>query len=241
MMYRVAIALVVAGCATDDPTSHWIANDGPPAPVAGHAFVFGPNSANLSLEGATVSIAESPSITTTVAADGTFAFDVPSGGPTSFTLVQDGFHPNQSATIEVGSAGIAMLGFQSPAEEAFNTLANIVRVTPDPDRCQISTTVSRTGTEPFGGDGLGEAGATAALDPPAGDGPIYFAYAGGTIYPDRSLVATSLDGGVIFANVPVGEYTLTAAKPGFTFSPVAIRCRAGVLVNAAPPNGLQER
>jgi len=238
---RYAITILVAGCATDDPTTHWTANDGPPAHVTGHAFVFGPNSANLSLEGATVSIAESPSITTSVAADGTFAFDVPSGGPASFTLVHPGFHPGQSATLDVGADGIAMLGFQSPTEEAFDTLANIVRVTPDPGGCQISTTISRAGTEPYGGDGLGEEGATAALDPPAGDGPIYFAYAGGTIYPDRSLVATSLDGGVIFANVPVGEYTLAATKAGTTFSSVTIRCRAGVLVNAAPPNGLQER
>ena len=233
--------VIVAGCAADDPTAHWTANSGPPAHVVGHAFVFGPNSANLTLEGATVGIAEAPGgATTTVAADGTFAFDVPSGGPTSFTLVQPGFHPNQSATIDVGAAGIAMLGFQSPAAEAFDTLANIVRVTPDPAKCQISTTVSRAGTEPYGGDGLGEPGATAALDPPAGDGPIYFAYQGGTIYPDRTLTTTSLDGGVIFANVPVGEYTMTATKSGVAFSPVTIRCRAGVLVNAAPPNGLQQ-
>jgi hypothetical protein len=238
---RYVVLLVVAGCAADDPTAHWTPNTGAPAHVVGHAFVFGPNSANLSLEGATVGVAEGPGTTTTVAADGTFAFDVPSGGPASFTLVQAGFHPNQSAAIEVGADGIAMLGFQSPAEEAFTTLANIVRVTPDPGKCQISTTVSRSGTEPYGGDGLGVEGATAALDPPAGDGPIYFAYAGGTIYPDRSLVATSLDGGVIFANVPVGEYTMTAAKAGATFTPVTIRCRAGVLVNAAPPNGLQQR
>lgn len=237
---RYAIAILVAGCAADDPTAHWTANGGPPAHVIGHAFVFGPNTAALSLEGATVGIAELPGTTTSVAADGTFAFDVPSGGPTSFTLTQPGFHPNQSATIDVGAAGIAMLGFQTPTDDAFDTLANIVRVTPDPSRCQISTTVSRSGTEPYGGDGLGVEGATATLEPPAGDGPIYFAYAGGTIYPDRSLVATSLDGGAIFANVPVGEYTLTATKPGTTFSSVAIRCRAGVLVNAAPPNGIQQ-
>jgi hypothetical protein len=45
---------------------------------------------------------------------------------------------------------------------------------------------------------------------------------------------------VIFANVPVGNYTLTAARPGSQFATVEIRCRAGVLVNAAPPNDLRE-
>jgi hypothetical protein len=46
---------------------------------------------------------------------------------------------------------------------------------------------------------------------------------------------------VIFANVSVGEYTISATKPGTSFSPAVIRCRPGVLVNAAPPNGIQER
>jgi hypothetical protein len=70
--------------------------------------------------------------------------------------------------------------------------------------------------------------------PSAGDGPIYFAYAGGTIFPDRTLTTTSIDGGVIFAN------TMTATKTGTTFAPVELRCRAGVLVNAAPPDDLRE-
>jgi hypothetical protein len=58
-------------------------------------------------------------------------------------------------------------------------------------------------------------------------------------YPDTSLTVTSIDGGVILANIPPGEYTLTATKQGKQFSTVAVRCRAGLLVNAAPPHGLQ--
>ncbi len=242
MKYLVASVLIV-GCGGDDPTTHWVANTGPDAHVTGMAFVFGPNSAALALAGARVSVAEAPQISTTVGADGSFGFDVPSGGPSSFLLEQDGFHPNQSAAIEVGTGGIAMLGFQAPTEDGFATLANIVRVTPDPTRCQISTTVSRLGTAPYGGDALGVDGVVASIDPPlpAESGPIYFAYGGGAIYPDRSLTTTSIDGGVIFTNVPVGEYTLSATKAGTQFSTVEIRCRAGVLVNAAPPNGLQEQ
>lgn len=242
----LCVLAALAGCAgDDDPTKAWVPNTGPAAHVAGHAFVFGPNSTALSLEGATVAVAESPTVATTVAADGTFAFDVPSGGPTSFSLTQPGFHDNQSATLTIGADGIAMLGFQAPTDDGFDMLANIVRVTPDPAKCQISTTVSHAGTEPYGGDALGEDGATVAIDPqPSGAlGPIYFAYAGSpgssVIYPDPNLTATSIDGGVIYANVPVGEYTLTATKAGVTFSKVTIWCRAGVLVNAAPPNGLQ--
>ena len=32
---------------------------------------------------------------------------------------------------------------------------------------------------------------------------------------------------------------LTATKEGVKFEPVRLRCRAGVLVNASPPYGLQ--
>lgn len=235
-------ALAACGGGTDDPMADWVANTGPAAHVVGHAFVFGPNSSGLGVAGATIGVAEDPGPTTTVAADGTFAFDVPSGGPTSFTLNQPGFHSNQSATIEVGADGIAMLGFQAPTDETFDLLANLVRVTPDPAKCQLSTTVSRIGTEPYGGDGLGVEGATVALDPvPEGAlGPIYFAYNSTVPYPDKTLTSTSIDGGVVWANVPVGEYTMTATKAGATFSTVTIRCRAGILINAAPPNGLQQ-
>jgi hypothetical protein len=231
---------LAAGCGDSMP--NWTPGTGPLAHVTGHAFIFGPNDLNLTLEGATVADAEAPQYSTTVAADGTFELDVPSGAPASFSLVKDGFHPNQSAAIDIGPDGIAMLGFQTPTDGAFDELAQFARVVPVPDDCQISTTVSRAGTEPYGGDGLGEPDAVASIEPglAATSGPIYFNYLSGTIFPDRALTMTSLDGGVIYANVPVGEYTMTATKDGITFSSVKIRCRAGVLVNAAPPNGIQE-
>lgn len=232
-----------AGCASnDDPMSHWKVGDGPLAPVSGKVFVFGPSNGET-LEGATVSVAEAPEHQTTVAADGTFAFDVPSGAPVSFVLEQSGFHPNQSATLPIDPTGIEMLGFQAPTESTFSLLATIAYLHPDPTRCQISTTVSRAGTEPYGGAGLGEPDVVVSIDPPvpSGSKTIYFQYVDdSTIYPDTTLKATSIDGGVILANVPPGEYTLTATKPGKKFSTVTIRCRAGLLVNAAPPHGLQE-
>lgn len=243
-MVVVGVLLAAAcGGGSGDPTADWVPNTGPLVHVTGMAFVFGPNDAMLTVQDATVAVAESAAIATTVGSDGSFAFDVPSGGPTTFSILKDGFHAGQSATLDVGSGGIAMLGFQTPTNAAFDSLGTLARVTPDPADCQIATTVSRSGTEPYGGDGLGADGAVVTIEPPvpATSGPIYFAYDNGTIFPDRSLTATSMDGGVIFANVPVGEYTLTATKAGATFSPVNIRCRAGVLVNAAPPNGLQQR
>ena len=252
MMYRRSLLLATglvfatglttgAGCGDDDP--QWDVGDGAPVRVSGKAFVFGPNGYNLTLAGAQVSVAEAPEITTTVTAEGTFAFDVPSGAAVSFSLLQADFHPNQSATLEIGAEGIAMLGFQAPTEDGFRLLGLLAGVEPDPKRCQISTTISRTGTEPYGGDALGVEDAVASIDPPlpADSKVIYFGYAGGgNIYPDPDRGSTSIDGGVIFSNVPVGEYTITATKPGLQFSSPKIRCRAGVLVNAAPPNGIQQ-
>lgn len=238
----LSTSLACAASCGDDELA-WSVGSGPLVRVTGHAFVFGLNSQNLTLEGATVAVAEAPEYATAVAADGTFSLQVPSGAPVSFSLTQPGFHPNQSAAIDLGPEGIAMLGFQTPTEETFSVLGSISEVVPDPKRCQISTTISRLGTEPFGGDALGVEGAVATLSPgvPAADGPIYFAYYGdGFILPSRELTETSIDGGVIFSNVPPGEYTLTASKEGHRFSQVKIRCRAGVLVNAAPPNGIQE-
>lgn len=244
-------AVFLLGCTSEDPTENppadptasWKVGNGPLAPITGKAFVFGPGN-GPSLEGATVSVAEAPAYHTTVAADGTFAFEVPSGAPLSFLLEQPGFHPNQSAAIPIGPEGIEKLGFQVPTESTFNLLAILADIDePDPARCQVSTTVSRAGTEPYGGPALGEPDVVVSIDPPlpSDAGPIYFEYVSdATILPDRTLTKTSIDGGVIFANLPPGEYVLEATKEGKQFTPVQIRCRAGHLVNAAPPNGLQE-
>lgn len=225
-----------------DPTANWHVGTGPRAHVTGKAFVFGPSS-DYSVVGATISVAEAPSITTTVAADGTFALDVPSGDRVSFVLTQPDFHPNQTATFMLGPEGLAEVGFQAPTEGIFDLMASFVKIEPDPERCQISTTVSRKGTEPYGGAGLGEPGVIVTIDPPLPKeaGPVYFDYVNtGVIIPNPELTSTTVDGGVIYTNVPPGEYVLTATKAGKSFSIATIRCRKGLLVNAAPPRGLQE-
>jgi hypothetical protein len=230
--------LVFAGC-TDSP--QWDLGAGPKVTVSGKAFVFAGSSTDT-LEGAVVAVAEDPaSYQTTVQPDGTFSLEVPSGAPASFQLDKPGFFPNQSAALELGADGVMMLGFQAPSNMTVDTLSTFVRATPDPKLCQIATTVSRAGTDPYGGDALGEPGVVVTLDPPVRDhDAIYFYYSDGTIFPDPALTATSIDGGVVFTNIPPGEYTLTATKAGKQFTPVTIRCRAGRLVNAAPPHGLQE-
>jgi hypothetical protein len=67
---------------------------------------------------------------------------------------------------------------------------------------------------------------------PREHGPIYF---GSNVIPDRSLIETTDDGGVVYIQLPPGQYVLTASKPGVEFAQVNVKCRPGVLVNASPP------
>ncbi len=242
----VALVALAVGCgsrndeAPEGPTWDWQVGDGPLAPVSGRVFVFGP-SAGATLVGATVSVAEAPECTTTVGEDGSFELEVPSGAPVSFVLEQPGFPLNQSATLKVGSEGIVFLGFQAPTEATFGALAIMAAIAAEPERCQVTTTVSRAGTEPYGGIGLGEPDVVVTIEPGIEASPIYFEYASESlIYPEPDLTATTIDGGVVLPNVPPGEYRLTATKQGKAFTPVDIRCRPGTLVNAVPPYGLQE-
>jgi hypothetical protein len=192
------------------------------------------------LAGATVSVVEAPEIATTVAADGTFSLQVPSGGECTFGVAQSNFHPTHTAVLPVGAAGLDHIGFQVPSEGTFTLFATLAGVTPDPEACQIVTTVSAAGGPVYGAPGVGEPDATVAISPSLPTRPIYFRYiSASVIEPDPTLTATTIDGGVAFVNVPPGEYHLTANKPGVTFTPVKLRCQAGILVNAAPPWGLQ--
>ena len=91
-------------------------------------------------------------------------------------------------------------------------------------------------------DVLGEPDATVTIEPAVDPelGPIYFNMVRhDVICPDRKFDRTSDDGGVLFVNVPPATYTLRAHKEGVTFREVTIKCRPGLVVNAAPPWGLQ--
>ena len=123
--------------------------------------------------------------------------------------------------------------------DIWDLLAALLQVVPDDaSRCQMVTTVTRVGKSIYTPGAHGEDAVTVTLDPPlpAEQGPIYF---NSSVLPDRSLVQTSDDGGVLFIQVPPGDYTWTAHKAGAVFSRVKMKCRAGYLVNASPPKGLQ--
>lgn len=225
-----------------DPTAEWVPGTGPDTTASGQAFIFGP-SPGLHIAGATVSVLEAPERATTVADDGSFTLTVPSGAGLSFVLSHPDFATIQTATIAIGASGVADIGFQVPTPEIVDLMALASGVELDPDRCQLVTTVSSAASPPYGGAGVGEPGAVVDLLPSLPDGaigPVYFDYLSDSlILPDPTLSATTIDGGVIYGNLPTGEWTLRATKEGVRFTEPDARCHPGAIVNAAPPHGVE--
>ena len=209
------------------------------AAVSGNAFNFAPGGGGV--VGGEVSIVEQPERTTVTGDGGVFRFDgVPVGGEVTLRLHFQDYPLIQTGTWLVPPEGLERVTFQAPDPALYETLSRLLRLTPDPGRCQIASTVTRVGNSLY--DTVpgthGEPGATVRLEPsPAeADGPIYFNLTKyNIIWPQRTLPATSADGGVLFLNVTPGEYMLVASKPDTVFRPVKIRCEPGLLVNASPP------
>lgn len=221
-------ALALAGCGGADTVT-----------IDGDAFFFnGGPGADGRVVGATVTLVEHPEQQAVTAADGHFQFSgFADGDQATFALAFANHHPIQTGTFTVGTEPITRATFQVVHEAIYANLADMLGITPDPAKCQIVTTVTRVGKSLYDEGAHGEAGATVTIDPPmAGEGPIYF---NSSVFPERGLTQTSDDGGVLFLQVPPGTYTLTATKPGVTFRQVEIHCRAGYLLNASPPWGLQ--
>lgn len=213
----------------------WTGCGDPGVTVSGDAFDFvGPM-----IKNAKISVLEDPSRSTTSDTSGHFVLDdIPVGSELTLVLDHPDYMPIQTATHTIDEGGLDRITFQAVMPVIYMLLADMIAVTPDPERCQLVTTVTRVGKSLYDEGAHGEAGATVMIDPPlpAEHGPIYF---NASVRPDRALTETSEDGGVLYVNVPPGEYTWTAHKSGVTFTQLAIRCRAGLLVNASPPRGLQ--
>lgn len=212
--------------------------------VSGNVFAFGPGGSNGRLPGAVIRTLEHPERCTVAGVDGAFALGgFTEGERVTLTMDHMGFAPIQTGTHTLPAQGIERITFQAPVWEIFHVMAMTSLIRPHADRCQIASTVTQLGVSLYDAPpSHGEAGATVTIEPhpDAMTGPVYFQYHGPSlILPDPHLRETTRDGGVLFLNVPPGDYVLTAHKVGTRFTQVSARCRAGVLVNASPPWGLQ--
>ena len=228
----VLVALLAGACGDSD--------DGPgaTASVSGDAIPF--NGQDRRVAGATISILEFPEKRMVTGTDGHFAFDgIPVGSEVSLVMEHPDYHLEQTGTHVVPPEGLERVTFQAVTHDVYTALGALLGIVPDEaGACQMPTTVTRIGKSLYDPGAHGEEGATVTIDPPlpAEHGPIYF---NSRVLPDRTLTETSDDGGVLYVQVPPGEYVMTAHKPGAEFRQVKFKCRPGVLVNASPPWGLQ--
>lgn len=209
----------------------------PTVSISGHVHNFTGSPSRLS--GATIWVLEQPCRRTVSGKNGFFEIKgLRPNTEVTLRMSLQGWAPLQSATHDLGAGGISTATFQAPSDIMYKALAAIAKLTPDPTRCQMVTTVTRIGKDMTSPGAHGEAGVTVTLSPslPASQGPIYF---NKLVLPVPSRTETSEDGGVLFANAPPGDYSWTAHKTGVKFRKVKMKCRAGWLVNAAPPWGLQ--
>ena len=201
--------------------------------VSGNAFRFN-EGVDARLDGARVSVLEFPDKRmSTEAPEGYFQFDdLPEGAEVTLTLEKPDINPDksihliQTGTILLGPENVERVTFQTVNYIMYYLLAAVVGIAPDEENaCQMVTTVTRVGKSLYDPGAHGEEGATVTLEPslPSEHGPSYF---NSDVMPDRSLTETSDDGGVLFVNVPPGEYVWTAHKEGVDFTRVKMKCRA---------------
>ncbi|MGZ5966884.1 MAG: hypothetical protein ACXWP4_04375, partial [Polyangiales bacterium] len=207
--------------------------------ISGDVFSLMEEVSGARVAGAKISVLEQPDKTATTGADAHFQIDGLEEG-TDVTLVMDhpDYYPLQSATYKLGPHGIHPFTLQAIGKGLFDVLATGFPPLEQESHCILTTTVSRLGGTLHVMLRQGEAGATVTVSPalPSDSGPIYFNEA---VVPDPTLKATTKDGGMLYFHVPPGDYVLSATKPGFAFEPVRMKCRAGYVVNAGPPIGLQ--
>jgi hypothetical protein len=246
--YLVVASVVLLGCKGQAEQAK--ARQAAPRPsisVSGHAFNFSPTGGRL--KGGEVTILERPDLRTITADRGAYRFDgLSPGSDVTLVFSYPGYQTTQTATFRLGSEDLTRVSFQVPPKVVVAGYSYLLGFTPDPNCCQLASTVTRVDESLYRSNGPthGEPGATVTIVPPVPPrhGPIYFnlrLFPNGSqvIWPDRSLKQTTRDGGVLFIDVPAGEYTLRAHKVGVEFTPVEVKCHPGVLTNASPPRGLQ--
>lgn len=172
----------------------------------------------------------------------------------SFVYERDGWITTKTHVFTVTDADDVDMAIQFIDPDFYNQLmrphvTDIVRTNGFPDfefEHATVVTVAKTWAS-MHDDRLphGDPGAVTTIEPAAPDsvGPVYF---NEDVVPDMSWVASSVDGGVTWLNLPDGEtYAITAEKAGETYPTVRFRVGkadrdAGVqLYIASPPDSLE--
>ncbi len=238
----VDAATAEAGGLDADAAPVWVPGN---RKISGGAYFFkaeavGAIQLQKDVTGATAYLLEFPDIKQPIAADGSFTFSgLAEGAEFTIAVVHPDYYPSLSPVIAVGDKDVTDVNFQVVTKVIATYLAAVVGFNAyDPSQCHMVVTVTAMGPDQATWWAPGEPGAVASIDPPlpSKHGPFYF---NTSTLPDKTLTATTTDGGVIYAGATPGTYAITAKKEGLYFWPQKLRCVGGWLTNGVPPLGVQ--
>ena len=204
------------------------------------------------LPGSVIRIDEDPELSAPVAADGSYDIEVPDdANVTPYIVPPAGYRAIHLQTFHTAGEDLEAVHFQVVPEAIYTAFAALLNVPVDENgtikQCAIVSTFSileaRQATEfdPGFKDVYphGLPGSTATIDPrPDGTrGAIYFS---AKIVPDPKETASSVDGGVLWLDVPPGYYWMVPEHPTERLAPFLAHCENGRLVNASPPWGFYQ-
>lgn len=243
---RAALTVLALGITllpfTGSPTA---TADGGTVTMSGTAYEF--NTVKNLLAGAVIHVVEDPTLTTTVADDGTYTLEVPDGAEVTPYITKDGYGTIHLQTFTTDGEDLANVNFQTPNLQVMNLLSLVLGIEKNdagyPAQCVVVSTVSTKQVRgvsyqdfiSWGAHGV--AGVTASISPEAGT-RTYF---NEQVIPDKTVTETSKDGGVAWTELPAGEYTLSAHGAGSGWPEVHVTCADGRIVNANPPWGLNQQ
>ena len=212
--------------------------------MRGTAYEF--NNVHVLLGGATIRVAEYPTLRAVVKPDGTYDLRVPDGTRVTPYITAAGYHTIYLQTFATAAEDLANVNFQTPSDAVYQALVALLKVSVDaagdPVACAIVSTFSTRNVRDLGytdfiGYGAhGVAGAT-AIATPALPVPTYF---NEQVIPDPARLMSSKDGGLVWTGVPSGVYTIAAHHATTRFASFRATCRPGRVINASPPWGLHE-
>lgn len=203
------------------------------------------------MPGAIVRIEEFPKLAAPVQPDGSYDIEVPDdANVTPYIDPPPGYRTTYLQTFHTSGDDLENVHFQVTPDPYYLAFAALLSVPLDDDQtiadCAIVSTFSvheardAITFEQFKGvypHGL--AGSTATIRPVRGRtrGPVYF---NASVVPDPAQSASSVDGGVLWVEVPPGWYRLKPSNPNAAIAPFLAHCENGRLVNASPPWGFYE-
>jgi len=209
--------------------------------MSGTAYTF--NTRN-GIANAEIYVDELPELFAVTDENGAWELEVPVGRNVTPYIVAEDHHTIYLQTFHTGTADIEQVNFQTPQESIYNLLYLLIQsyigAPPFEQGCVIVSTVSDPAVVGMSFDEFihfaphGVAGAE-AYGVPALPDPIYF---NDNVFPDLNQELTSGDGGVLFANVPIGVYDVFATHPDYEFASFTATCEQDRVINANPPWGL---